>query len=396
MGAGYLAYAVFLIREVGLGPFELVLIGTVLEGTILVLEVPTGVVADTVSRRLSVLIGLGLLGVGTLVMAGAGSFTIAVVSSFVSGVGFTFISGANVAWITDEVGEEQATQLYLRSAELAPLGTLVGLGIGVGLAEIDLALPIVFMGVTLLFLTAFLALTMPETGFVRPEKRSGFGRTGAHTFRTALRGARGRPVVLLLLGVAIFHGAATESYDRLYELHLLLGVGLPPLAGLGPVAWFGLISAVGLGIAYVITRTVRRRIRTADPRFVPRLLVVVEVAMVVAGVAFALAPNLALALAAVWFGSVLRRLRVPLTAAWLNRGLDPSTRATVNSLAGQADAFGQLAGGPLLGALASLRSVVAALVVGSVIRLPAAALLARASSSAGQEEKSDSEANFGG
>ena len=48
---------VYRIETVGLDAFQLVILGTILEITIFSCEVPTGVVADTVSRRLSVIIG---------------------------------------------------------------------------------------------------------------------------------------------------------------------------------------------------------------------------------------------------------------------------------------------------------------------------------------------------
>ena len=44
--------AVYYVRVVGLGPLELVLLGTVVEIAGLVFEVPTGIVADLYSRRL--------------------------------------------------------------------------------------------------------------------------------------------------------------------------------------------------------------------------------------------------------------------------------------------------------------------------------------------------------
>ncbi len=52
-------FSVFLILRLGLGPFQLVLLGTVLEGSYLLFETPTGIVADTISRRTSIVIGLG-------------------------------------------------------------------------------------------------------------------------------------------------------------------------------------------------------------------------------------------------------------------------------------------------------------------------------------------------
>jgi MFS transporter, DHA3 family, tetracycline resistance protein len=39
--------AVYFVQEVGMNPLELVLVGTAMEVTIFVFEVPTGVVADT-------------------------------------------------------------------------------------------------------------------------------------------------------------------------------------------------------------------------------------------------------------------------------------------------------------------------------------------------------------
>ena len=58
-------YSVFAITRLGLDPLQLVLLGSVLELTYLLAKVPTGVVADLVSRRFSVIIGI-VGGVGFL------------------------------------------------------------------------------------------------------------------------------------------------------------------------------------------------------------------------------------------------------------------------------------------------------------------------------------------
>src|SRR6266516_7370399 len=54
----FTVYSIFVVFTLGLDPFHLLLLGTILEGTYLIFEVPTGVVADMISRRLSVVIGL--------------------------------------------------------------------------------------------------------------------------------------------------------------------------------------------------------------------------------------------------------------------------------------------------------------------------------------------------
>jgi uncharacterized membrane protein len=78
-----------------------------------------------------------------------------------------------------------------------------------------------------------------------------------------------------------------------------------------------------------------------------------------------------------WISFGLRSVRDPIFDAWVNQGLDPATRATINSMGSQADAIGQAAGGPALGFIGNA-SVPAALVVSGVLRLPALLLYARA------------------
>jgi DHA3 family tetracycline resistance protein-like MFS transporter len=111
---------------------------------------------------------------------------------------------------------------------------------------------------------------------------------------------------------------------------------------------------------------------------VARVLVLVQLGMLTGVLAFGLATSFAVAVAAMFGAGAFRTVHVPLYDAWLNRGLDPATRATTLSMAGQADALGQLTGGPLLGAIGAVAGIPAALVAGTVFLLPAALLYVRA------------------
>jgi DHA3 family tetracycline resistance protein-like MFS transporter len=102
-------------------------------------------------------------------------------------------------------------------------------------------------------------------------------------------------------------------------------------------------------------------------------------ALNVAGVlTFALAGSFAFALATFWLASLVRRLGEPLYLTWLNQGLDPGVRATVISMGSQANALGQIAGGPMIGAVGTLAGIRAALAVAGLILSPALALYGRA------------------
>ena len=101
--------------------------------------------------------------------------------------------------------------------------------------------------------------------------------------------------------------------------------------------------------------------------------------------AFALAPSFAFAIGTFWFASLVRKLGEPLYLTWLNQGLDPKVRATVISMGSQANALGQIVGGPVIGAVGTLAGIRAALAVAGLILSPALALYGRAHRHGGVE-----------
>ncbi len=373
-------FSIFLIVDLELGPLQLVLMGTVLEGTYLLFEIPTGVVADTISRRLSVVIGLIGSGLAFLLLGVSESFTIAMVSQALWGVFATFQSGADVAWLTDEIGEEAAQPMYLRSEQWWQGGSLVGIAAGVTIASFTtLRAPILICGAGFVLLGVFMALTMREEGF-RPERRAGerLHTSLSTTLREGIGVVRAHHVLMLILATAALHGVSTEGFDRLSDLHLLEDIGLPTLGGLALPVWFGILDGGALLLGIVALAVVKRHVRLQGHASVARVLAVVDLVLVLSVVAFAVVASFWWALAAFWIVGTLRSVREPVFTAWINQGLDAKTRATINSVGSQSDAIGQAAGGPGIGLVARSISVPAALVVSGLLRLPALFLYARA------------------
>jgi MFS transporter, DHA3 family, tetracycline resistance protein len=371
--------AVYRIQVAGLDPLQLVLVGTALELAAFLFEIPTGVVADVYSRRLSIVIGFTLIGMGFLLEGALPLFATILLAQVLWGIGWTFTSGAREAWLADEIGEEPAARVLLRAAQVGQVGAILGALAGAGLAMIGLNLPMLVGGALFLVLAAALALTMPERGF-RPTPRTerGSWRTMGDTLLAGARLARDRPLLRLIFGIAVFYGMSSEGFDRLSAAHLLDAITLPALGPLEPVAWFGLISIVSQVLGLAATELARRRLDTSSHRALAWALFAIDGALAAGVVAFALAGNLVQALAAIWCVSALRKLNDPLATAWLNRRLDPRVRATVLSMHGQADAIGQVAGGPLLGLIGSAGSLRAAMLTAAAALLPALLLYARA------------------
>ena len=132
----FTASMIYRITVVGMSPLELVLVGTAMELAAFVFEIPTGVVADVYSRRLSILIGSVTIGLAFLLEGLVPLFGAVLLSQVIWGLGYTFTSGASEAWISDEIGEEAAAQAFVRGAQLGTVGGLLGIVVGIALASV--------------------------------------------------------------------------------------------------------------------------------------------------------------------------------------------------------------------------------------------------------------------
>ena len=141
-------------------------------------EVPTGIVADTVGRRASYLLGTVTLTASTLLyvllwQVGAPFWAWAAVSVLI-GLGFTFFSGALQAWVVDALtatgftGEIESVfgrgQVVTGAAMLT--GSVAG---GVIAQQTSLGVPFVLRGVVLAVMFAVAFKLMRDIGFPRPR-----------------------------------------------------------------------------------------------------------------------------------------------------------------------------------------------------------------------------------
>jgi DHA3 family tetracycline resistance protein-like MFS transporter len=368
---------VYQATTVGLSAFELVLVGTVLEAVCFSFEVPTGIVADVYSRRLSVIVGIALTGAGFVLEGSIPQLAAVLAGNVLFGIGATFTSGAEQAWVNDELGEAGAAQAMVRGAQAAGLAGFVAIPLSVGLAQVtDLQVSIVAGGLGLVAVAAVLAVTMPEDGFapLPPGERSSW-EAMAGTFRAGLAQVRIRPALRRVILVGLVFGAFTEGFDRLSVAHLIRDVGIPQLGGLGPQVWLGGLMMVESLLGLLVLRRIGERLESEGAGHAAAMLGLTYRVTAVGATAFALVRGFGPAAGAAIATSTGRSLASVLYQILLNAGLDARSRATVNSFAAQSDALGQIGGGLVIGALAGVVSIPAALIFSAALLFAAPAML---------------------
>lgn len=384
----WVVMAVYLVQELHLSPLQLVLMGTAMEAAVFLFEVPTGVVADTYSRRLSLVIGYLGMGVAWVAVGLVSAPWLIIALWAVWGLSYTFTSGAEEAWITDEVGVDKVGTVFLRAARYWQAGAVVGLALQVAVGALSLRAGVILGGVFTIVCGLACIVLMRETGFVRrPRAERASALAGMRS--TAVAGARyawAAPVIMLLVGVDFFMGTSSEAFDRLKEAHFLRDVGLPAVGELDPVVWFGIFWLAGMAIGFIAIGRLIKRVERGGRPVVTGFLFAFTALELVTMLVFALTGSTWIAIAALLGVFLARDLAGPLYTIWLNEQItDSSVRATVLSISGQANAIGQAGGGPVLGAIGNVWGIRAALATGALAIAPALGLYARAIAHHGRE-----------
>lgn len=342
-------------------------------------EVPTGVVADTVGRRVSYLLCVAILFVATLLYVWLGAVHAGllafVLASILLGLGYTFFTGAVEAWLVDALAAAGYTGkvdvVFSRGGIAQGVAMLLGTVLGGLLGQLDLAVPYLLRAAMLVPAGVLGFFFMRDAGFVgRRIRLSSFAeetRTIARAGVTyGLQSAVVRPLMLAGLIQGAFFMYGFYSWQR-YFLDLL-GRDLVWVNGV-IAALVGLAGIAGAALVAPLART-----RLTRPLVVFAMVAAQGVLVVMAGLlqAFWLAVPLYL-LSTLAYG-----LQAPVRQAWLNARIPSEQRATIISLDSLFQEAGGAAGQVGLGYLSRAYSIPAAWVVGGVWQLLALPFIARA------------------
>ena len=349
---------VYHIEIVHLNPLQLILVGTTLELACFIFEIPTGIVADVYSRKLSIVIGGVLTGVGFILEGSISSFVFVLVAQIVWGLGSTFISGSVEAWIAEEEKNKDLDEIYIKGAQAGQIGSVIGIVLSTVIANLSVRLPIIVSGVLFIILALFLWLYMPENNFKPsvPGDLNTFKKM-VYTFKSGLKFVKSKSIIMILLAVTLFYGLSSEGYDRLSNAHFLQDTTLPKLGNLSSVTWFGIFGILGMILSFIVMHFMAKNLKNEDNRKNGKLLLCINILYISSMLIFALTKNFSLMLIAYLATNTFRIINEPIFSAWLNGHIDDNSRATVLSINGQMNSLGQILGGPIIGIIATNISV---------------------------------------
>ena len=357
--------AIYYVSQAGLNPLQLVLLGTIMELAVLFFEIPTGLVADYFGRKKSLIIGTFIIGSAHLLEGSIPEFWAIAIGAALWGIGWTFISGAETAWIADEIENKELDSTLLKGAKFSSLGSFLGIVVSVLIGIVfTVQIAILIAGSLLIFIAIISCKVITETKFISIARDDA---SGIEQMKGALKGSlaviKGNKILLGLAAITLFTGLASEGFDRLWGAHFIEGF---QMSEADAVYWFGAFYA----IAFLLNMGLLKIVETYAKERFAIVLVLLNSLLVFAMIYFAIVDHFLLAAILYWGIASLRAVNYPLVSVMTNKQLHSQGRATTLSMYGQLDAFGQVAGGPLVGVIALYTSVQGGIITSALLIIP--------------------------
>lgn len=345
---------IFLL-DAGLSNLQAFAANAFFTGGMVLFEVPTGIVADTVGRRASYLLGTVTLAASTLLYVllwqmNAPFWEWAVVSLLI-GLGFTFFSGAVEAWLVDALAatgfDGELDSVFARGQIVGGAGMLGGSVAGGFIAQqMGLGVPFVLRAVLLVLLFALAFKVMHDVGF-SPEKG---GRPLAKMRRVASASIQygwRQPAVKWLMVEALVTGGVGIYVFYALQPYLLELYGDPHAYQIA-----GVVAAIVAG-AQIAGGLVAPRIRRLFHRRTSALMATAALSAAVLGlIGIAQSFTAVLMLIVVW--ALLFAATTPVRQAYMNGMIPSQQRATILSFDSMMSSTGGVWAQPALGRAADV------------------------------------------
>jgi MFS family permease len=243
------------VQSRGLSLFQVNSLWSIIVATIFLTEVPTGVLADLLGRKRSIVVALFLQFLGEFFYIFASSYIAFVFIAILGGVVYSFLSGANEALIYDSLPEENREtamkQAMGRVGAAYQLAYFVAPLLG-GLVISELVLRKYLLGIALTAASVFIAFLISLTLKEPPGDYHREATSALHILKSGIAQVRENRQIQWIAAVAILTGAFSATLINLYQPYFVqfgitaslpIGVALS-LAGLAAFLVLNNISAI--------------------------------------------------------------------------------------------------------------------------------------------------------
>ena len=313
----------------------------------MIFEMPTGLVADTYGRKISVILS-------ALVSVISGIFFIFfpilfgfIIAEILNGLGETLRSGALEAWLVDslkyEGKEEKVKYAFAQGTKYRIIGNLSGLILGGYLASLNIKLVWVPFTIIFFILNIFLILKMKEEYKIERTISDRVLSKISETIKKSLTVIKSQKMILALLLLALFSEFSFETISQYWQVHFSENLFIK-------TEYFGWI----LVISSIATILLIDKVTQLSERFKPEIssLVILEILFLFSLLVIALTFSPLLAIIFFILLQSFASFKEPIFLDLYNKHIPSEQRATLLSFQSLVGSGGEVLAGLCIGVVA--------------------------------------------
>ena len=350
----YVPVSAFFLESRGLSLTDIFMLESVLVASILVAEIPAGVIGDRFDRRRLVCAGFVFNAIAEILFATGTNFSIYALSFVMSGLSIAMLTGVQDAYIYDSLGDDadaKAVGAWGHLSALMLTAGVTGSVVGSALGSVDISLPALLsaaMAVVAAGCVAFLPQQNPKTHDKHPETSWVSLKIGVKLLFTSP----------LLLYVAVGSSASFALFNAVYTLNQpLFAAQDVPIATWGVIAGTGQLLAAGYN--YAAGRIEKRVGR--------KTALLLAMGYGAAGFCLMAVPHVLAVVSGFLLVVVGIHARGPITSAVTNKLIPAHRRATVLNVASSVGSLVGIVVNPLVGLGAEESTRLTVLAIGGVL-----------------------------
>lgn len=350
----YVPVSAFFLESRGLSLTDIFMLESVLVASILVAEIPAGIIGDRFDRRRLVCAGFVFNAIAEILFAAGTNFSIYALSFVMSGLSIAMLTGVQDAYIYDSLGDDadaKAVGAWGHLSALMLTAGVTGSVVGSALGSVDISLPALLsaaMAVVAAVCVAFLPQQNPKTHDKHPETSWVSLKIGVKLLFTSP----------LLLYVAVGSSASFALFNAVYTLNQpLFAAQDVPIATWGVIAGAGQLLAAGYN--YAAGRIEKRVGR--------KTALLLAMGYGAAGFCLMAVPHVLAVVSGFLLVVVGIHARGPITSAVTNKLIPAHRRATVLNVASSVGSLVGIVVNPLVGLGAEESTRLTVLAIGGVL-----------------------------
>lgn len=350
----YVPVSAFFLESRGLSLTDIFMLESVLVASILVAEIPAGIIGDRFDRRRLVCAGFVFNAIAEILFAAGTNFSIYALSFVMSGLSIAMLTGVQDAYIYDSLGDDadaKAVGAWGHLSALMLTAGVTGSVVGSALGSVDISLPALLsaaMAVVAVVCAAFLPQQNPKTHDKHPETSWVSLKIGVKLLFTSP----------LLLYVAVGSSASFALFNAVYTLNQpLFAAQDVPIATWGVIAGVGQLLAAGYN--YAAGRIEKRVGR--------KTALLLAMGYGAAGFCLMAVPHVLAVVSGFLLVVVGIHARGPITSAVTNKLIPAHRRATVLNVASSVGSLVGIVVNPFVGLGAEASTRLTVLAIGGVL-----------------------------